>query len=362
MQLAHDLCHNGPMKNPRKSRIAILSYSQDNQNLHSNPKFQRFSKLFEAFKDLGVEAEPVAYSDETAADVKTKLADFAAVLVWVNPIEGGTDRTKLDALLREVTAQGVYVSTHPDMILKLGTKEVLVSTKNLGWGSDAYLYPSLQQLRSEFPNRLAESSKRVLKQYRGHSGGGVWLIELEKPNPVVTEKSMVRVREAASNAPEDSMELGQFFDRCSQYFDALNKEGRMIDQPYQERISEGMVRCYLVYGKVEGFGIQEVVALHPAAVSPTKRHYHPATLPEFQRLKQLVEDDWVPAAQKILQIPSEELPALWDCDFMFGPKDKLGQDSYVLCEINVSSVSPFPESAAEPLAKAVLEKISRKTF
>ena len=81
-------------------------------------------------------------------------------------------------------------------------------------------------------------------------------------------------------------------------------------------------------------------------------------MPELQRLKHLVEVDWVPAAQRLLQINTSDLPALWDCDFMFGPKDANGHDTYVLCEINVSCVSPFPESAAAPLAKAVLKQIS----
>jgi hypothetical protein len=34
-----------------------------------------------------------------------------------------------------------------------------------------------------------------------------------------------------------------------------------------------------------------------------------------------------------------------------------GNDSYVLCEINVSSVSPLPESALEPLARATLRRL-----
>jgi hypothetical protein len=34
------------------------------------------------------------------------------------------------------------------------------------------------------------------------------------------------------------------------------------------------------------------------------------------------------------------------------PRLESGEDSYVLCEINVSSVSPFPASAVAPLALA----------
>jgi hypothetical protein len=44
---------------------------------------------------------------------------------WMNPIQDGRDRTTLDRMLRDVSASGVFASTHPDVILKMGTKEVL---------------------------------------------------------------------------------------------------------------------------------------------------------------------------------------------------------------------------------------------
>jgi hypothetical protein len=44
---------------------------------------------------------------------------------------------------------------------------------------------------------------------------------------------------------------------------------------------------------------------------------------------------------------------LWDADFLYGPKTADGADSYVLCEINVSAVAPFPDSAAPKVAHVV---------
>ena len=46
-------------------------------------------------------------------------------MVWVDPIVNGRDRTVLDGLLRDVADRGVFVSAHPDVILKMGTKDVL---------------------------------------------------------------------------------------------------------------------------------------------------------------------------------------------------------------------------------------------
>jgi hypothetical protein len=42
---------------------------------------------------------------------------------------------------------------------------------------------------------------------------------------------------------------------------------------------------------------------------------------------------------------------------MLGPKSDLGDDTYVLCEINVSSVSPFPDAALPLVADATLARM-----
>ena len=60
--------------------------------------------------------------------------------------------------------------------------------------------------------------------------------------------------------------------------------------------------------------------------------------------------------QRLLGIDTVQLPVLWDCDFLLGPRDDAGADTYVLCEINASSVSPFPDSAVERIAQATLSR------
>jgi hypothetical protein len=74
-------------------------------------------------------------------------------------------------------ARGPWVSAHPDVILKMGVKEVLHRTKHLGWGADTHLYRSAPEFRRAFPERL-QTGPRVLKQNRGNGGQGVWKVEL----------------------------------------------------------------------------------------------------------------------------------------------------------------------------------------
>src|SRR5690242_10560295 len=116
-------------------RVGILWRAEwDPSNGTSLHETCKLHGVFAAFAALGVQAEPVVYADDAVADVRRQLLALDGVLVWVNPLEQGLDRSRLDPLLREVAANGVFVSAHPDVILKIGTKEVLVATRSLGWG------------------------------------------------------------------------------------------------------------------------------------------------------------------------------------------------------------------------------------
>jgi hypothetical protein len=55
-----------------------------------------------------------------------------------------------------------------------------------------------------------------------------------------------------------------------------------------------------------------------------------------------------------IDIPS--LPIIWDADFLYGPRTDWGEDTYVLCEINVSSVYPFPEYAPAEIARLAVDR------
>jgi hypothetical protein len=319
----------------------------------------RFRGVAEALRQAGVEAEPAVYADEFADEVRDQLLKVHGVLVWVNPIEQGRDRTTLDAMLRQVAGQGILVSAHPDVILKMGTKEVLFRTRDMGWGCDTHLYPSAQAFREQLPLRLAEGKPRVLKQYRGNGGNGVWKVEAHPHDP-----ARVRVRHALRGSVEENLSLDAFLARCEPYFSGA---GRIIDQAYQERLTEGMIRCYLVRDRVVGFGHQAINALFPPppgappgdAPQPGPRLYYPPTRPDFQALKTKLETEWAPAMQQVLDIDAPSLPVIWDADFLYGPKTPSGEDTYVLCEINVSSVSPFPDEALEPLAQEICMRLRR---
>ena len=233
------------------------------------PGTTRFHLIFSALEALGVAAEPVLYSEEADEAVRARLLEMDGVLVWVDPLSAGKDRSRLDPLLRDIAAAGVWVSAHPDVILKMGVKEVLYRTRALGWGTDTDLYASTQDFDARFPARLAASGPRVLKQNRGNGGQGVWKVELVDAARTLTPDAPVRVLHALRGSVPEELSLGSFMDRCHVYFE---RGGRILDQAFQPRLPEGMIRVYMSHNEVVGFGQQLIKALIPPDPSaPRKR-------------------------------------------------------------------------------------------
>jgi hypothetical protein len=74
-------------------------------------------------------------------------------------------------------------------------------------------------------------------------------------------------------------------------------------------------------------------------------------------LRQHLESGWITLLRERVGLARDQLPLLWDCDFMLGEPAADSAERYVLCEINVSSVSPFPPSAIGPLVAAVRRRL-----
>jgi hypothetical protein len=336
---------------PARPRLAILYPGDRAMRDRADPGESRFAALFDAFVAAGVAAEPAVYHDDFADEVHAQLLDVAGVLVWHNPVEGGRTRRVLDDLLRDVAARGVFVSTHPDTILRLGTKDVLLAVRDLPFGGDAWRVDTLDAVRTDVVARTARGA-RVLKQHRGHSGIGVWRLE-------ALGDGRFRLRHAQRGAVEETVDLDTVLARLAPYF---ADGGHMIDQAFQPRLAEGMTRAYLVRDRVAGFGHQAVNALYPAdangtAPAPGPRLYSDAGDPRFQGLRQRLESDWVQMLCEATGVAHRELPILWDADFL--PGEARGSDEgHVLCEVNVSSVSPFPPSAIAPIVAAVVACLS----
>ena len=106
----------------------------------------------------------------------------------------------------------------------------------MSWGCDTAHLSNRRSDARRIAGRLS-AGPRVIKRNRGNGGQGVWKVEmLASPDT----RPMVRVLDATKVASEELV-LDAFIQRCVEYFE----DGSVIDQPVQERLSEGVVRCYM---------------------------------------------------------------------------------------------------------------------
>lgn len=350
----------------RPHRIAIVWRGDRETRAAATPHNNRYHRIFAELAALGIEAEPAVYAEELEDALRAQLENVDGVLVWVNPLEGDRTREKLDSLLRNVAATGPWVSAHPDVILKMGVKEVLHRTRHLSWGAsaDTYLYRTAAEFWDLFPARVRAGAPRVLKQNRGNAGQGIWKVEwTEQPAGAAP---FVTVLEARRGSMPETLQLETFMKRCENYF---GWGGCIVDQPFQPRLADGMIRCYMSGDKVAGFGHQKIKALIPPppegldapAAQPGPRIMHGPDAAPFQRLRAKMETEWAPQMMQLLGIEPHSLPIIWDADFLYGPRNVAGEDTYVLCEINVSCVFAIPDEAPAAVARGALERL-RKRF
>ena len=317
--------------------------------------------LFDAFEQLPVDVVPVPFGDDRASAVGSQLMGLDGVLVWVNPLQDGVTRGRVDELLREASAKGVWVSAHPEVTRKMGTKEVLYRTRHLGWGTDCDIYRSVDEFAARFPARLANHGRLVVKQGRGNGGNGVWGVAPAEPAVPLSPRSLLRVQDAsARDGAIEHIPLDAFLERCAGYFDW---SGFLVDQEYQGRLGEGMVRCYFSHDEVVGFSRQWPKGLLGLVPGTPGREAMASTregpdVAAYQPLRRKAEREWVPEMARLLDLRPDELPVIWDADFLYGPKDQAGEDGFVLCEINVSAVWPFPPMAAVTIATNTFARVS----
>jgi hypothetical protein len=323
-----------------KPTVGILLYGSGGQ-LRDAPTEENYRHLARRFIEQGWALHTLTYHDTRRDVVRNEAISCDAVLVWINPIEPGLDRSSLDSFLRELSFSGVLVSAHPEVILKIGTKDVLVETQRIGWSIDARAYRSFADFKDQFPELIRRDGVRVLKQHRGNSGQGVWKISFVSGDYIVQPATRGALAETKSES-----ELMGFFQ--SQVF---ARGSHIVDQAWAATLPRGMVRAYLCGAKVSGFGYQEINALYSVRPEddfsprqPSRRHYYTGECHLFQSLRLRLERDWLPALQAHFNIQAHELPLIWDADFFLGDSDQ-----YFLCEINASCVSPFPESAVAPM-------------
>ena len=308
----------------------------------------------------GWESFPIFYSDKTYNLVKDLLTNpiINGVIIRINPgiINGVTNelwRNLLINLNKQIT-----IMSHPRLIEKMGSKDALVKIANLKGGrNDTKAYYSKKEWYIEFPKIFKKNpySKRVIKQNRGSSGEGIWIVELKNKNIPVTNNSKLILLEAVDNHKEEKT-LIEFMTYCEQYLDG--PYGLIVNQKFLPRIIEGEIRFNLISDKVVSIVEKKPInggisaTLHSGAIYTS---YEPDTIKFRPILNQLNED--LPNMIKSFNIENNQFPLIWTIDYIYDEKDINGNDTYCIGEINCTCVGIAKElnTMSPLLAKAAIK-------
>ena len=76
----------------KSNEIAILIFGDSNSDRNALSE-EKYKDLANAFTFQGFNIKSVLYNDDIFDKLSVDLLEFGAVLVWVNPVEQGKDRT-----------------------------------------------------------------------------------------------------------------------------------------------------------------------------------------------------------------------------------------------------------------------------
>ena len=80
-------------------KVAIVTPGDREARRGATAENSKVAGVFPAFAAAGIDAVPAIYHDDLSGEVKRQLLEVDAALVWINPIQGGRDRSVLDAML-----------------------------------------------------------------------------------------------------------------------------------------------------------------------------------------------------------------------------------------------------------------------
>ena len=257
----------------------------------------------------------------------------------------------------------------------------LVKIKHLKFGlQDTCVYYNPEEFMKGFRKTIA-FQPRVIKQNRGSSGEGIWIVKLKDRNycdkygeTTVSLNTELVLTEARDNHIEHHT-VGEFIEFCNhghsehsgewtstslgRYFDGGVAAGSMlIDQRFLPRITEGEVRCLFVRSE-----LVEIVHKKPregclSAVLGTGAVYtkYSPYDNKFAKLREHLKED-IPRIMDAIDMAHHPLPLLWAVDHIYGDTD----DELYVGEINCSCLGITQQLDIAPIiAKAAIETVFPK--
>ena len=309
---------------------------------------------------------PIKYVPENAQCYEAFCKVIKAVdgiIVRINPGQmTKDDQNHFDDLMRECIALGIPVWSSPDVQIKMGAKDALCKIAHLNCGlPDTLAYYDPEEFKAGFYKTMAYQP-RVIKQNRGSSGEGIWIIKLKDRDYCPTfgaalceDDWMLDMMEANDNHQEFHT-CAEFVEFClagrteksgtwtsqgqGKYLEGGKAAGgQLVDQRFCPRIVEGEVRVLqsgasclqLIHKKPADGGISAVLG-----TGSVYTFYGPDE-PKYATMKRKLFDEDMPKIMPALDLAGEPFPIVWTTDLIPYTADD-GTDEYTVGEFNCSCV------------------------
>jgi len=293
---------------------------------------------------------------------------FDAIIVRCNPGQiknDGGSQAKFDDGMRAMRKLGIQVWPSPDVMEFMGAKDALckVATLNIGL-EDTLAYYSDEAFITGFKKTMA-FQPRVIKQNRGSSGEGIWIIKLKAGNYCghygersCSDSEVLSLMEANDNHAEEHT-VAEFIEYCIHGRTAKSGEwhstgpgkyleggkaagGQLVDQRFCPRIVEGELRYNMVGDALVGIIHKKPKDGGISAVGGTGSIYTYYG-PEEVKFKSLSDNFLKRDLQKVmpaLGLAEEPIPLWWTTDFILASPvgTPVEQEKWIVGEFNCSCV------------------------
>merc|ERR1712207_84931 len=231
----------------------------------------------------------------------------------------------------------------PDIMAKMGAKDALTAIKDMDFGlADTVGYYSPEDIKAGFKKTIA-FQPRVVKQNRGSSGEGIWIIKLksgeycEKYGDKEAEDDTMLILTEANDSHVEEHSVKEFIEFCvngrsdasgtweskgtGKYFEGGREAGgQMVDQRFCPRIDEGEARFVMIGKKL--FRVEHYVYIGGVG-GETKTTIYPASMEDFpdtdalplKRIQNDLEQN-LEEYVKALGLSDKDIPLLWAADFI----------------------------------------------
>jgi len=314
-----------------------------------------------------ISCQPIHYLHEEHDAFFAVMEKFDAIIVRCNPgqikADGGSQE-KFDDAMRAIKKKGIQVWPSPDVMEFMGAKDALTKIANLNIGlPDTLSYYEEAAFVEGFKKTMA-FQPRVIKQNRGSSGEGIWIIKLKADNycanygdRVCEDSEVLSLMEANDNHAEEHT-VAEFIEFCvkgrtdksgewtskgvGKYLEGGKEAGGMlVDQRFCPRIVEGELRYNCVGPKLVGIIHKKPKEGGISAVGGTGSIY---TFygPEEPKFKNLTTNFLTKDIDQVM--PSlgldEPIPLWWTTDFILASPEgtPAEEEKWIVGEFNCSCV------------------------